>query len=253
MTVRSIGNGRSAARDHGDKGMTLGSLFDGAGTMPYAATLCGITPSSKMGEGGDNVPYVLYVSNSSRRDIAATLDASYYKGAGNRSGKERELVCEKVIALDRAAFNQGKNAQYDIGIDDSGIAQTCVAKGPGAVCYCLQGNGIDRHAACYADKHDYCVRTREGKAGGGKGTLVQDNKSNTLACGNDQIVFQHTETQYIVRRLTPLECCRLQGMPDGWEEGVSVSDVARYKMWGNGMALPNALYVMEGFLWLTKS
>ena len=52
--------------------------------------------------------------------------------------------------------------------------------------------------------------------------------------------------KYIVRRLTPLECCRLQGFPDWWEDGVEGSDSARYKMWGNGMALPNMLFVMQG-------
>ena len=52
--------------------------------------------------------------------------------------------------------------------------------------------------------------------------------------------------RYFVRRFTPLECCRLQGFPDWWESGVSGSDSARYKMWGNGMALPCVLYVMEG-------
>lgn len=52
--------------------------------------------------------------------------------------------------------------------------------------------------------------------------------------------------RYFVRRFTPLECCRLQGFPDWWEDGVSGSDSARYKMWGNGMALPCVLYVMEG-------
>ena len=51
--------------------------------------------------------------------------------------------------------------------------------------------------------------------------------------------------KYIVRRLTPLECCRLQGFPDWWEDGVEGSDSTRYKMWGNGMALPNMLHVMR--------
>lgn len=59
-------------------------------------------------------------------------------------------------------------------------------------------------------------------------------------------VFLEKLRWYIVRRLTPLECCRLQGFPDWWEVGVSGSDSARYKMWGNGMALPCVLYVMEG-------
>lgn len=59
-------------------------------------------------------------------------------------------------------------------------------------------------------------------------------------------VFLEKLRRYIFRRLTPLECCRLQGFPDWWEDGVSGSDSARYKMWGNGMALPCVLYVMEG-------
>lgn len=57
-------------------------------------------------------------------------------------------------------------------------------------------------------------------------------------------VFLEKLRRYVVRRLTPLECCRLQGFPDWWEDGVDGSDLARYKMWGNGMALPCVLYVM---------
>ena len=112
-------------------------------------------------------------------------------GAGLHD-KVESLNCmhdaQAVIAIDRAAFNQGKNAQYDIGISEDGVAQTVVAKGPGAVC---------------------------------------DKK---------------------IRRLTPTECARLQGMPSWWCADIPHSDSAEYKMWGNGMALPNALYVMEGFM-----
>ena len=51
---------------------------------------------------------------------------------------------------------------------------------------------------------------------------------------------------YLVRRLTPTECARLQGMPDDWCSKVPHKDSAEYKLWGNGMALPCILYVMEG-------
>lgn len=121
----------------------------------------------------------------------------YAIGNGQTAGaglhdKVESLNCmhdaQAVITLDRAAFNQGKNAQYDIGISENGIAQTVVAKGPGAVAQC-------------------------GKK---------------------------------IRRLTPTECARLQGMPDWWCADIPHADTPEYKMWGNGMALPNALYVMEG-------
>jgi len=48
-----------------------------------------------------------------------------------------------------------------------------------------------------------------------------------------------------VRRLTPTECARLQGFPDGWCADIPHSDTAEYKMWGNGMALPCVLYIMQ--------
>jgi len=52
------------------------------------------------------------------------------------------------------------------------------------------------------------------------------------------------QRKYVLRRLTPLECCRLQGFPDWWEDGAEGSDSARYKMWGNGIALPCAADVL---------
>lgn len=70
-----------------------------------------------------------------------------------------------VYALDRASFNQGKNAKYDFEITDSGINSTLVAKGPSAVAYEAE---IEK--------------------------LIE----------------------WIVRRLIPLECERLQGYPDNW-------------------------------------
>lgn len=49
--------------------------------------------------------------------------------------KARDYKDPIVICIDRAAFNQGENAQYDFQVDVGGVAQTLVARGPGAVCY----------------------------------------------------------------------------------------------------------------------
>ena len=48
----------------------------------------------------------------------------------------------------------------------------------------------------------------------------------------------------IVRRLTPLECERLQGFPDGWTEGQS--DTNRYKQMGNAVAVPVVEWIIQG-------
>lgn len=86
---------------------------------------------------------------------------------------------------------------------------------------------------------------------GGKGALIQKDKSATLACGNDQTLFVPTETEngevvYLARKLTPTECASLQGFEKDWCALVPHKDSAEYKMWGNGMAFPCMLYIMEG-------
>lgn len=161
----------------------------------------------------------------------ATLRAS----GGIYVGGSENLVCKPVYCLQGNGIDRADTA----GCNGKGVTEN--------VSYTL--NTVDRHAVCCEAEghtHDFLVRMREGKDGGGKGALVQEDKSGTIACNNDQVLFQKVETQYIVRRLTPLECCRLQGMPDDWLDGVEGSDASRYKLWGNGMALPNALYIMEG-------
>lgn len=98
--------------------------------------------------------------------------------------------------------------------------------------YCLQGNGIDR-----AD------------TAGCNGCGWREDKSYTLnTIDRPAVVYSEDKVQYSVRRITPLECCRLQGFPDWWVKDVPHSDSQEYKMWGNGMALPNALYVMQGIV-----
>jgi site-specific DNA-cytosine methylase len=112
------------------------------------------------------------------------------------------------------------------------------------------------------------MREREGKRGGGKGPLLSD-RSFTLSTSNFQTLFiidgtrvgdvrvyEDTVMQTViqrwgtgggnvpaiqaenqtVRRLTPTECERLQGFPDGWTEGQA--DSHRYKQLGNAVAVP---------------
>ena len=50
-------------------------------------------------------------------------------------------------------------------------------------------------------------------------------------------------TEPIVRRLTPIECERLQGFPDGWTEGQA--DTSRYKQMGNAVAVPVVEWIVK--------
>ena len=55
------------------------------------------------------------------------------------------------------------------------------------------------------------------------------------------VMMKHAET--IVRRLTEMECERLQGDPDGWTEGQSAS--ARYRQLGNSVAVPCVEWIAQ--------
>ena len=74
---------------------------------------------------------------------------------------------------------------------------------------------------------------------------LQDDKINTLQArmgtgGNNMPMVATTQ----VRRLTPLECERLQGFPDGWTDGQV--DTHRYKQMGNAVAVPVVEWIIQG-------
>jgi len=73
----------------------------------------------------------------------------------------------------------------------------------------------------------------------------------TLTANHEQPIYTN-DAEYIVRRLTPTECARLQGFPDDWCSDVPHSDSAEYKLWGNGIALPCLLPMMKSMADILK-
>ena len=137
-----------------------------------------------------------------------------------------------VVALDRASYNQGQNAQFDIGIDENGTAQSLVAKGPGAVCYSfdsLDSNSMkssNPHSGCRAVEVSKTLDTTNpdpSKNQGGMAVVERESMaSNNINCNNV------VRTRYTVRRLTPLECERLQGYPSEYKVDVSQMNKDEY-------------------------
>ena len=84
-------------------------------------------------------------------------------------------------------------------------------------------------------------------------SVIDDRTVGTLDCMHDQKIVilededmeQETNRKYVLRRLTPTECARLQGFPDWWCDGANGSDSAQYKLWGNGVALPCVAFIMD--------
>ena len=157
-----------------------------------------------------------------------------------------------------------------------------------------QGSGVNEDVSFTLDAADrhavaYCMTT-------GSYTQTLKEQSPTLMARDykDPPVVNETEPEYIVRRLTPTECARLQGFPDWWCAGLGTdeqteeeiefwtevfeihrsvmgtsskpksrnqiikwlknphSDSAEYKMWGNGVALPNVYFVLSGIVYYAQ-
>lgn len=148
------------------------------------------------------------------------------------------------------------------------------AEPPQDAAICIQGSCIDRvdntarngvgwrednksYTLTAADRHAVCI------GNGQADQLRLSDKAGTLSCMHDQQAVLYAgencrnvkRQKYCVRRLTPLECERLQGYPDGWTDiGAWVdsrgkahaesTDAARYKALGNSIAIPPWTYVL---------
>ena len=109
-----------------------------------------------------------------------------------------------AYGIDRATYNMGQNAQYAISIQEE-VEPTMVAKGPGAVA----------HPTYCTSKSSFHTKASEELAD----TLVaSDYKDPPTVNDTDD------EMEYIVRRLTPTECARLQGFPDWWCSDLASDD-----------------------------
>lgn len=143
----------------------------------------------------------------------------------------------------------------------AGLNRTAGQGNEADFCICIQGNMADRetkmNGSGISENHMYTLNATDHHCiCSAAGIDARNGRENGDLCGTLQAKgnggYSYNTTHPVrigestVRRLTPLECCRLQGFPDWWCDGVEGSDSAQYKMWGNGIALPCALYVMEG-------
>ena len=98
-----------------------------------------------------------------------------------------------------------------------------------------QSSGLDHHAVFSRQRVDIF---KDGEV-----TSTQSARQHKDAT---DLVLQGTDQPRLIRRLTPLECERLQGFPDGWTDIPNASDSSRYKALGNSVAIPCVDYVLQG-------
>ena len=151
--------------------------------------------------------------------ISPTMSARWGTGGNNVPlvGKEEPVLCIMGNAIDRKPENGGNGIGYQ-----PDLAYTLTA--------------TDKHAVYSRQRVD---------------VFMDDNIATTESARQHKdatdLVLQGVGPR-LIRRLTPLECERLQGFPDGWTDIQGASDSVRYKALGNSVAIPCVEYVMSGIV-----
>ena len=151
-------------------------------------------------------------------DVAPTMSARYGTGGNNIPlVQQEEVICIAGNAIDRQPENGGNG----LGCQED-LAYTLTA--------------TDRHAVVELYQKTVGALCRGDEKGIGNQYVSQDKCIINASC---------SETHHLIRRLTPLECERLQGFPDGWTDIPGASDSARYKALGNSVAIPCVEFIMS--------
>lgn len=219
----------------------------------------GVAPTLKAGSSGNSMPSVLCINDQGGERMDVTVDKTATLRA--QMGNHQPLIFE----------SHGMDARYrQMDSVAPAMSARCGTVGNnvplvGEQVYCLAGNTIDREPE-----------------NGGNGIGYQENVSYTLTGFDRHAVFRRQRVDafttdeiagtqsarqskdatdlilhtcelmgdkdlpiLLIRRLTPLECERLQGFPDGWTDIPGASDSARYKALGNSVAIPCVDFVMK--------
>lgn len=154
-------------------------------------------------------------------DVAPTMSARYGTGGNNIPlVQQEEVICIAGNAIDRQPQNGGNGFGWQ-----RDISYTLTA--------------TDKHAVIKPYQETVGALCRGDEKGIGNQYVSQDK---CIIAG--EITEEYSATN-LVRRLTPLECERLQGFPDGWTDIPGASDSARYKALGNSVAIPCVEFIMS--------
>ena len=194
-------------------------------------------------------------------EVCPTMSARYGTGGNNVPLVEQEPVfCITGNAIDRQPQNGGNGIGYQ-----EDIAYTLTATDHHAVFSrqrvdIVKGNDVvsTQSARQHKDATDLIYQaevfgqSQFGNYSPGCTTLRAQGGDN--GGGSENLVAQENmPSAYLIRRLTPLECERLQGFPDGWTDIEGASDSSRYKALGNSVAIPCVEFIMHGLALALKA
>ena len=218
----------------------------------------GICPTitSAAGMSGNNQP-VLFENHAQNSrcngplDVAPTITQMYGTGGNSQPlvAQDAEVLCIAGNIIDRQPQNGGNGFGYQSDIcysltcaDRHAIYQQTV----GALCKGDEkgtGNQYVGQDKCIIQPKQAQVFGQSQFANYAEGVSTLRAQGGDHGGGSENLV---TEPTNLIRRLTPLECERLQGFPDCWTDIPNASDSARYKALGNSVAIPCVEHVLRG-------
>lgn len=226
------------SQEHGHSPLIMGSqpeLFENYGidsryTGPHKVAP---TMSARYGTGGNNVPLI--------------SQPSVFLADLGEDSAPAETYCIAGNIIDRQDKNGGNGigVQPDISYTVTATDRHCVFSQQRSDEYAPNEVVSTQSARQYKDATDLVCETSEGgtpeirEGAGSSGVSPRLHSSSHRICR-------------LIRRLTPLECERLQGFPDHWTDIPGASDSARYKALGNSVAIPCVEHVLRGVAYFLR-
>ena len=205
-----------------------------AGTIGYAEE---VAPTLKGSPSGNCMPSVmcLHDQGGQRMDTCENMT-----GTLRASEKGHQPLVYENHGVDARIRESGEirptvTARYGTGGGNTPLVQE------DSDVYCIVGNIIDRQPE-----------------NGGNGCGYQTDLAYTLTAADHHAIAQPYQDErmrgkvQLIRRLTPLECERLQAFPDDWTNIPGASDSARYRALGNSVAIPCVEFIMKSLREVTE-
>ena len=220
--------GTLRAQEHGHQPLVLATQQGGAevgiGVCPTITAAAGMS--------GNNQP-VLFENHgidsryTGPHAVAPTMSARYGTGSNNVP-----LIAQEADPAQESAYAMFSRQRVDVFREDAVASTQSARQHKDATDLVMDVAGLD------------CRNGREN--GDLCGTLQQGTTGSSLNS------IHPVRTGRLIRRLTPLECERLQGFPDHWTDLPSASDSARYKALGNSVAIPCVDFVLRGIAYFLR-
>ena len=223
-----------------------------AGTIGYAEE---VAPTLKGSPSGNCMPSVmcLHDQGGQRMDVCENMT-----GTLRASEKGHQPLVYENHGVDARIRESGEVSPTVTARYGTGGGNTPLVQEPNEV-YCIVGNIIDRqpenggNGCGYQENLAYTITTVDRHAVYAR-QRVDEFKNDDIAStqsarqakdATDLVVEPDRQHAQLIRRLTPLECERLQGFPDDWTNIPGASDSARYRALGNSVAIPCVEFIMR--------